>query len=30
VMLEGEIVFGAPIGEVDRQTIGHAMAGAHE
>lgn len=30
VMLEGEIVFRAPIGEADRQTIGHAMAGGHE
>ncbi len=27
VMLEGEIVFSAPIAEANRQSIGHAMAG---
>jgi simple sugar transport system ATP-binding protein len=29
VMSEGRISYQAPIGETDRQTIGHAMAGSH-
>lgn len=29
VMSEGRIAYVAPIGETDRQTIGHAMAGHH-
>ncbi len=29
VMSEGKITYIAPIGETDRNTIGHAMAGGH-
>jgi simple sugar transport system ATP-binding protein len=29
VMSEGKITYVAPIGETDRNTIGHAMAGGH-
>jgi general nucleoside transport system ATP-binding protein len=29
VMLEGAITYTSPIGQTDRRTIGHAMAGAH-
>jgi simple sugar transport system ATP-binding protein len=29
VMSEGHITYISPIGETDRNTIGHAMAGGH-